>query len=73
MLSEQSLKLIDRESGLSNECPQRALRDFIVIRNHEATMGCGLLPENHMAAALPIEHIADLLERLHRFATGNDR
>ena len=36
-------------------------------------MWWALLPQNHVAASLPIQHVPDLTQSVDDFATGNDR
>lgn len=62
--SEKVAEFFDRQSGLSKDCAQCPLRNFLVIGNGQASVRLGLLSENYVASSLPVERISDFLQSL---------
>lgn len=59
MSGEQRDELLDRDSSLSNECAQGALREFSVVRDRQATKRRSRIPENDMASLLAIKLVPE--------------
>jgi hypothetical protein len=57
---EKLPKLIDGQTGLSDDRTQCSLCNFRVVRNGQSSVRCDLLPEDQMAASLPIQYILNL-------------
>jgi hypothetical protein len=52
--SEKAFEFLNRQAGLPNDCSQCSLSYFLVVGNGQASMGWGLLSQNHVAASLPV-------------------
>ena len=70
---KKSRELFHRESGLSNQRSEGSFGEFLMVGNGEASVRWVGVPENHVAAVLLIEFIANLAECLDRLAAGNYR
>jgi len=57
MGSEKFSEFLDGQACLSDDRTQRPLGNFLMVGNGQAAIGWGLLPKNHVAASLPIQHI----------------
>ena len=69
--SKKFCELLHRKPGLSNQRPQGSLGEFLVIGNRQASVRWVGVPENHVAAVLLIEFVANFSERPDRFAARN--
>jgi hypothetical protein len=56
-------ELFDRDSSFADQSTQRALGDFAVVGNREASMRRLRVPEDDVATPLPIELVPELSER----------
>ena len=63
------MELFNRQPSLSNDRTQRSLGNSLMIGNGQASVWWDLLPQDHVAASLSVEHISDLFQGLDRFAT----
>ena len=70
---KKSRELFHRESGLSNQRSEGSFGEFLMVGNGEASVRWVGVPENHVAAVLLIEFIANLAECLDRLAECLDR
>ena len=70
---EKLFEFPNGQACLSDDRTQRPLGNFLMVGNGQASVWWGLLPQNHVATALPVEHITDLTHSIHHFATRNDR
>jgi hypothetical protein len=57
---EKLPKLVDGQTGLSDDRTQCPLCNFRMVRNGQSSVRCDLLPEDQMAASLPIQYILNL-------------
>lgn len=67
---ENTAQFIHRNAGLSPKGPQRTFCDLGVIGNDKSAKWCPPLPQNDVAATLPINGIAEPTERLNKLPTG---
>ncbi|MDG4574579.1 MAG: hypothetical protein P9C36_13845 [Defluviicoccus sp.] len=67
---EDTAQFIHRNAGLSQNGPQRTFCDLGVVGNDKSAKRCPALPQNDVAATLPINGIAEPTERLNKLATG---
>jgi hypothetical protein len=56
-------ELFDRDAGFADQGTQRALGDFAVVGNCEAPVRRLRMPQDDVAASLPIELVPELSER----------
>ena len=70
---KKSRELLHRESGLSNQSSKGSFGKFLMVGNGKASVRWVGVPENHVAAVLLIEFVADLAECLDRLAARNYR
>ena len=70
---EQSHELIDSEAGFAEERTQRALCESAMLRNYQTPVRRISVTQDHVAAALPIALVTELLERPDRLAGGDAR
>jgi hypothetical protein len=56
-------KLFDGETRLADEGPKRTLGDLSVVGDREATVGRLRVPEDDVAAPLPVKLVPELAER----------
>ena len=60
---QQCGELVDGETRLANEGPQRAFRERLVLGNNQAAVRRVTMAEHDVAAPLAISLVADALER----------
>lgn len=56
---------------LPDKGPERTLRDFTVIGNHQPAVGRKNIPQDHVASASAIQFVAQLVKRRDGFLPGN--
>jgi hypothetical protein len=66
---EISQELIDGETGVGDDAPERALADLFVVGDDNTAIR-NLAAEDHVAAGLPTKHEAGALQSPSDFATG---
>lgn len=71
--SEEPQQVIGADRSLAEDRPERALRDFLVIRNHKTPVGRCFSAKHHMAALLAVQDIAESFERSNKFTPRYDR
>jgi len=62
--SKQVLELIDGQSGLSDDRPQRSFGNLTMIWYSQPSVWWALVAKDYVTAALTIELISDLLQCL---------
>ena len=60
-----------RQPHLADDRAERALRHFGMIRDDDAAVGRVPVPEDHVAATLAVERVAERTERFHDRAAGD--
>ena len=70
---EQGQKLVDRESGLSDNRPLGSARQLGVIGNDQSSIGWVRATQDYVTSPLSVDHESCPLERPDRFASREDR
>jgi hypothetical protein len=73
LLAKKRDELFDRDARLPNQRAQSSLRELSMIWNGKAAMGRLAVPENDVAALLPIDLVPEAPERGDSLKTGNAR
>jgi len=73
LLAKKRGELFDRDTCLPNQRAQGSLRDFSMIRDCKTAMGRLAVPENDVAALLPIDLVSDAPERSNCLTARNAR